>query len=154
MQNSSLMQFRKAEQMQISHLLANIVMVSILTVANIGCSVKILQTKYVVYDGFRGKFTIVQNQADGVPVKQSGDTYIYEIPPSGTLKLKGTDPALNRNESSEAYFKNGKQIPMPMDGLIKGQVGFMILDTDADGTTNFFVGTREEFDKLDYYGSR
>lgn len=66
-----------------------------------------VKTRYVIADGFRGKFAIMQNQPNGEDLPCEDGVYAYHIPRSKLLKLKDSNPALDRAQFPEAVYESG-----------------------------------------------
>ncbi len=107
--------------------------------------------RYVIEVGCRGHINVIPNQADGVSVQYVNGAYLFLIPKNGTLKLRYDDPTRNSSVDMSASFTDGTPIAMPIPTATnwkKGQLGFIPGGTWGSGKSDYFLGTREDYEKV------
>lgn len=97
---------------------------------------------FLIPDGFRGPFSLVEDQQNGESSHPQNGVYTLRISPGGELRLKDLGLLREWHEVSASYG-SGELVP---DGMNAGSdvVAFHMLDTGPDGTTWYLIGTEKE----------
>lgn len=65
---------------------------------------------YIFPDDYTGIVEVHSNQAEGIDVEPIDETYVFNFPKSGILKIKGNDP-IHKWHELEIKYANGQKIP-------------------------------------------
>ena len=118
-----------------------------------GCVAKPHQVHFILPNGYRGAFTIKPNDPFGSEIKKQQDgKYVYNIPGSGRLKIKGFHPFSSYLVS--ASFQNGDLIELEK-AEPANRISIWGLPTDVQykdtGPQNFFwwfIGTSHDLNQF------
>src|SRR5690348_11806538 len=122
-----------------------------------GCESKPAEVHFLIPNGYRGVFKVVVDQPDGTIIPKKDGRFIVEIPKNGLLKIKGENPF--HSPRYTAAFMDGKTIPYgkeflgnPPKGIALWDLGVQVRykDDQPINTICWFIGTNEEFQKVDY----
>jgi hypothetical protein len=99
-----------------------------------GCSDSGKPVLLIVPNGFRGEFQVVKDSAQGAdPVERNGE-WVFEIPPSGVLRVKDDSP-FYRWHSERARYANGQ--PASVEGLGVRAGSRSTGPNSSEGSTDF-----------------
>ena len=112
-------------------------------------SPKFTEAHYTLARGCKGHLRIIANCPDGVELRQVNGTYMFYIPKNGVLKLKHSNPLGNTLVEQSASLEDGTPIPMPHPHASEWKKGqhALIGGSGNEHATNYFFGTREEYEK-------
>ncbi len=110
---------------------------------------KFIEVHYTVGLGCKGHIQILANCPDGIDLPHVKGVYIFHIPPNGTLRIKGPNPLIGSAARESATFEDGTPIPMPRPAASQWHKGQQALigGSSNDKVCNFFLGTREEYER-------
>jgi len=101
-----------------------------------GCSSSGKPVLFVLPAGFRGEFRVVKDSAQGAELVERGGEWVFEIPPSGVLRVKDDRP-FYRWHVERARYPDGRAVTIEGVGT---RAGFSASQgdssTDYDGTTH------------------
>ena len=112
---------------------------SILLTVVAGCSDSGKPVLFILPNGFKGEFQIVKDSSNGVDLVEQNGEWVFNIPPSGRLKVKDDRP-FYRWHSERARYANGQSVSCEGGETRAGSrsTGPNGLEgsTDFDGTTH------------------
>lgn len=103
-----------------------------------------ITVQYILPDGYRGVFKLMEDQQAGVKLERQDHRYTVHIPKNGILSVKSLKPLRNWHAVSAAY-ESGKLIPVaPSDQMTAKTVALYTYIHSTDRVYRFFVGTQAD----------
>ena len=104
--------------------------------------------EFILPDGYKGVFKIVEDKTAGQPVKPVDGLVKITVPSNGIVMVKSTH-TLQEWHKAVAVYKSGGILPFGVGALPDAEsVAFFSLWTEANGTIYYLIGTKAEFDRL------
>lgn len=102
---------------------------------------------FILPDGFTGVFRIREDRTAPPPGRRPDGTYVFEIPPSGSLLSRAVSP-FRRIGSISGEYASGQKLAAAsvLETVPSGSpaVRLHILHTDSDGWYYWYIGTDRE----------
>jgi hypothetical protein len=131
----SLNGYKKIERYHLRHLLTLIM----LSCSLAGCRQSGKPIVIVLRDGYEGEFQIIKDGKRGKDLVERDGSWVFEIPPEGTLYLKNDSP-FYRWHTATIRYRNGQLVEYEDLGTRAGErqirPGQSEASTDFDGTTH------------------
>jgi len=104
------------------------------------------QIKFIVPSGFTGRFIIRENIPNGTEIHRVGGKYVFMIPPSGQLDVRGEDPIIGDWHQETIVDSAGRSLPLGDATVLPPHTRALYGGScDDKGTVDYFVGTQAEW---------
>jgi len=130
--------------------------VAILILAAGGCDASGPPIRFIVPNGFKGKFDIIQDPKSGVVLTNRGGTLTCVVPPTGQLHVRSLKP-FGKWHSETASYADGTALLLQADTSLPqadtSSISLFSLGSFASGSTqgvSYLVGTSAEFRAFRY----
>jgi hypothetical protein len=101
-----------------------------------GCNNSGNPVLFILPDGFRGEIQIIKDSVKGAEPAERGDWWVFEVPPSGVLRIKD-DRMFYRWHAQRAQYSDGRAVSVELVGTRAGfSAGSGDYSTEYDGTTH------------------